>query len=231
MAFATQIGDRILAFSVDRGYRYLFLSLILILLAFPLVKEYAPGRFLLDIFVSFVMIASMMAAVRTRTSLHIGLVLLSILLVARWAESVTNAPLLVFLSLILTTIYWSYVIVEILIDIFLYRSKVTGGMIYGALSVYLLIGLAFAFAYTIVDIVVPGSFDGISYVMAEEGHREFHGFLYFSFVTLTTLGYGDILPIMPAARAMAYMEAILGQIYLTVLVARLVSMYVAPSKD
>ena len=104
-------------------------------------------------------------------------------------------------------------------------------MIFGALSVYLLIGVVFSFLFIIVETVVPGSFDGLTFHIADDSPREFHSFMYFSFVTITTLGYGDLLPIQPAARALAYMEALVGQIYLTVLVARLIGMYIAQKKD
>ncbi len=221
------LQNRILSFSLDHGYRYLLLSLVLILLAYPIVSEYEAGRFILDVFVSLLLLTSLMAAVKTRRSLRFGLVLVVIIVIARWAETATGAPPLIFFSFITSTIFWSYVVVEILIDIFLYRKTVTADMIFGALSVYLLIGIVFSFVYVILETLVPGSFDGLAFSVGDDNHREFHRFMYFSFVTITTLGYGDLLPILPAARAFAYMEAIVGQIYLTVLVARLVGMHIA----
>ena len=219
--------DRVLLISLDNGYRFLLFSLVLILLAYPVISQYAAGRFILDVFVSLLLLSSLMAAVKTRRSLRIGLFLVVIIVISQWAETVTDAPALIFFSFVASTMFWIYVIVEILVDIFLHRKSVTSDMIFGALSVYLLIGIVFAFAFMIVETLAPGSFDGLTFSMTGDDPREVHRFMYFSFVTITTLGYGDLLPILPAARALAYMEAILGQIYLTVLVARLVAMYIS----
>ena len=77
-----------------------------------------------------------------------------------------------------------------------------------------------------VDFLVPGPFR-----TAQEGTQTSAPMIYFSFVTLTTLGYGDIVPLSPAARALAMVEALLGQLYLTVLVARLVGLHITHSQQ
>jgi hypothetical protein len=89
--------------------------------------------------------------------------------------------------------------------------------LFAALDAYLLVGLVFGVGYALLDHVSPGSF----------GERELdlgRGF-YFSFVTLATLGYGDVVPVSGPARGFAILEAVAGQMYLAVLVARLVSLY------
>ncbi len=91
----------------------------------------------------------------------------------------------------------------------------------GSLSVYLLLGLLWAFAFALLESAVPGSFSGIERGMGFTDYKRFFGF---SFVTLTTLGYGNVVPLTPRADALAVAEAIVGQIYLTVLVARLVAL-------
>jgi hypothetical protein len=86
--------------------------------------------------------------------------------------------------------------------------------------VYLLLGVIWAVAYTMLEMISPGSFGGFTPL---EGRGWDSEWLYFSFVTMTTLGYGDILPISATARALAYMQAIFGQLYVAILVAGLVS--------
>ncbi|HJS73991.1 MAG TPA: potassium channel family protein, partial [Vicinamibacteria bacterium] len=76
--------------------------------------------------------------------------------------------------------------------------------------------------YFLVELFHPGSFSGP--VSAENGAR---GWLYFSFVTLTTVGYGDVLPLHPVARSLAIFEAVAGPLYLAILLARLVSLAMA----
>jgi hypothetical protein len=99
------------------------------------------------------------------------------------------------------------------------HGAVDAERIYAALSVYILAGLAFAVVYWTYEQVWPGSFRMAS------GELSLWRMIYFSFVTLASLGYGDIVPISDAARGMAILEVVSGQMYLAVLVARLVSLY------
>jgi len=103
-------------------------------------------------------------------------------------------------------------------------SEINANRIVGAVCVYLLLGVIWAMAYTIIEVVSPGSFAGFS-PMDDLGWDS--EWLYFSFVTMTTLGYGDILPVSATARGFAYMQAIVGQFYIAVLVAGLVGAYVS----
>ena len=103
------------------------------------------------------------------------------------------------------------------------QDEITREVISGALAIYLLWGLMWTHGYSILGHLQPGSF---SYpdILAK---LDFASFNYFSFVTMTTLGYGDISPVSPPARAMAITQAITGQVYLAVLVARLVGINIA----
>ena len=93
---------------------------------------------------------------------------------------------------------------------------------HAALGAYLLIGLFFGLAYSVLEKVAPGSFALAGQPLA--GDLREAGAIYFSFVTLATLGYGDIVPLTATARGLAVIEAIGGQLYIAVLVARLVSL-------
>ena len=91
-----------------------------------------------------------------------------------------------------------------------------------------------SFAYVLIDIYFPSSFSGLTLPVAD-GHfliaKHFFRYVYFSFTTLTTLGYGDIHPLSQPAQALTYLEAVAGQFYLTVLVARLVGLHLSKSKE
>jgi len=108
------------------------------------------------------------------------------------------------------------------------RRPVTADKIFGALSAYLLLGLLWATVYALFDLLLPGSFslpDGL-----QAGRQALPAWsIYFSYTTLTTLGYGDITPTLPAAQSFAFMEAACGQIFLAVLVARLVALHIVHS--
>jgi hypothetical protein len=94
-----------------------------------------------------------------------------------------------------------------------------------ALSLYLLVGLIFALLFALVDKILPGSFHFTDSRAHDPSDKTFTELVYFSYVTLATLGYGDIVPLSGPAKGLAILEAIIGQIYLVVVVARLVSLY------
>jgi len=102
-------------------------------------------------------------------------------------------------------------------------GPITFHRIQGAMASYLLLGVIWAHAYALLVQLRPGAFSGP--VSAADGPR---AFLYFSFVTLATVGYGDVLPVHPVARSLAMLEAVTGSLYLTTVIARLVSLAVAP---
>jgi hypothetical protein len=94
-----------------------------------------------------------------------------------------------------------------------------------ALSLYLLLGLIFALIFTVFAELRPGSFHFSVARPADSAAKPLSDMVYFSFVTLATLGYGDIVPLSPSVKGLAILEAIVGQMYLVVVVARLVSLY------
>ena len=102
--------------------------------------------------------------------------------------------------------------------------EISANRIVGAVAVYLLLGVLWAVAYTVVDLTWPGSFKGFDAGAGSEWNSEW---LYYSFVTMTTLGYGDISPVSPIAQLLAYLQAIFGQLYIAILVAGLVGAYIS----
>ena len=101
------------------------------------------------------------------------------------------------------------------------EGPVTHSRIQGAIAVYLLFGIGWAHAYHIAETLHPGSFATTAAAMSNVSD-----WVYYSFVTLTTVGYGDITPARPIARTLSIGEALTGQLYLAVLIARLVAMEV-----
>jgi len=101
------------------------------------------------------------------------------------------------------------------------EGRVGGERISAALCVYMLVGIAFGGFFATLDQLEPGSL----VQSAARGALDTDGAIYFSFVTLATLGYGDVTPVSGPARALAILESVFGQLYLVVLVARLVSLY------
>ena len=125
-----------------------------------------------------------------------------------WPDLVTVATVLLF----------SFVILSQVVS----PGPVTVARVEGAVAVYLLLGIGWASAYAVAEHFFPGSFVSTISVPATV-----NDWVYFSFVTLTTVGYGDVVPVHRVARSLAIGEALTGQLYIAVLLARLVSLEVS----
>ncbi len=110
----------------------------------------------------------------------------------------------------------------------IFGTQMNANRLVGAICVFLLLGVIWSLAYSLLEQFVPNSFRGFS---PGFGPGSDSGWLYFSFVTLTTLGYGDITPVTAMARSLSYMQAVAGQFYVAVLVAGLVSAYISDLRD
>jgi voltage-gated potassium channel len=145
--------------------------------------------------------------------------------------SATNLPELRALRMI--EILLAILFFAVLLSASLYYTikdhTITFNHLCGAVCTYLFIGLIWSYAYLLIELLIPASFN---YVIQFDllGAKSLE-FMYYSFVTLTTLGYGDISPASDIAKTISWMEAITGQLYLTMLIALLIAKYVAHSQS
>ena len=109
-------------------------------------------------------------------------------------------------------------------------ERVTGDAIAGGVCVYLLIGMPWGAVFTTLELLQPGSFLQGGAPIAREAHGPYGELLYFSYVTVMTIGYGDILAATPVARMLSVLAALSGQLYLAVFVAGLVGMLAAQGR-
>lgn len=132
-------------------------------------------------------------------------------------------------------LFLSYVLAIVVKSVFR-AGEITSDILCGAVSVYLLFGVLAGFVFVLIEFLLPGSFVISSIhlpaVQQEASFARDPGWLlYFSFVTLTTVGYGDVLPANPVARSAAVLVAVIGQILLMVQIARLVGLHVAQGAE
>lgn len=110
-------------------------------------------------------------------------------------------------------------------------GRVTADVLRGTICVYFMIGFAFATLYTLIELVYPGSFFDLKDKIALFPHGHYHSeMVYFSFITLLAIGYGDITPVGDIGQMFAVSEGLIGQFYLAILVARMVSVYAVRAK-
>lgn len=198
---------------------------------FPLVETGHLGRSLIGLGLSAVLVAGIFAVAQGRGLRTVAVALAVLALGTEWLCSLFEIHELAIARLLTALVFLAFTTVGMLIQV-VRPGRITGHRIRGALAVYLMLGLVWGMTFTLVDVLVPGSFD-LPENMAEAGlhpsERRLPSMVYFSFVTLSTVGYGEIVPLSPAARNLALLEALIGPLYLAVLVARLVSLEIAHS--
>jgi hypothetical protein len=205
----------------------LLIALLALLLLYPFFAGSVMAHAFWDICSSAILLLGIYAISHVRRRLVIAVVLAIALLGTKWSGYIIANEMLLLVNNGLGVIFFTFTACLLLADV-LRKGAVTADKIYGALCVYLLIGLTWGFMFLTLEGFQPGSFQfgqaRLSGIEKDPGTL-----VYFSFVTLSTVGYGDITPLTPPARAFAFMEAIIGQIYLAVLVARLVGLHIAYS--
>lgn len=210
----------------DRGLSALLFFLVALIF---LVPVFGPGerfgRLVMDAVFTLLMLAGLASISRQRTAATVVGTIAVIGIAIRWlgrvapSEGMELATAVSGLASIVT------LAVVVLVQVFR-AGPVNRHRILGAIAVYLLLGLAWGEAYSAVALVAPGAFHPVGGDVPEPER-----WLYYSFVTLTTVGYGDITPVGPLARSLAILEALTGQLYPAILLARLVALEVGSRKD
>jgi hypothetical protein len=231
--------DRPMRFVRRHGFVLLFITLLFFLLLVPIVhqvrEDLRPGTapILEGIVFIAVLAAAVMAVTKSRASLllSLGLGVPTAVLGVVHVFSVWDGIAVV--RHLFGVGFLGYVIAMMLLFIFV-SQRVTFNTVCASLCVYLLLGVLWSIAYSVVDLLDPAAFycslpGGQPSPVLQISKAGPSGALYFSFATLTTLGYGDIVPTSPIARILASTEAITGQLYLAVLVARLVGLHIVES--
>lgn len=187
----------------------------------PLLTPYLGLALFMDLFNAVLFFSGILAVAGNRRNLVISMITGLVFLAATIGHRFTGNILLPRVIDISGVIFLSILIIDFCAYI-VRRNTITVDIISGAIAAYLMMAVLWAFIYHIIYTLDPASFN-IPQRLAHDGRI----MLYFSLVTLTTLGYGDISPVSPMARSWVVLEALVGQIYLVVVVAMLVGMFVS----
>ena len=174
-----------------------------------------------DLLFSILLVAGVFMVVRHRILQWTAGMFVLLAIAVRWVGIVFGTPRLLFLNGVLTLL--AALTFLLIVLWWVYREgSVTGHRVRGAIAAYLLLALCFSLAYDLIEYVHPGSFTlplGGTQAIARSA-----SFLYFSVVTLTTVGFGDIAAVHPVARSLVMVEALVGTLYPAILLARLVTL-------
>ncbi len=225
-----------------RPHKFLTLLVALLLLAVldPLVPGKRIAAAVFDLSLCLVFVAGIFAVSRRRRLFLLALTLGVPALIATWVIGRAEGPgdavgdALVVGRLAVQLLFLGFVVGRVLYEV-MQGERVTTDRLCGAMCVYLLLGVIWTLLYSMILQLQPGAFAGELLDRASQGgpdslHAQFSVMAYYSFVTLSTLGYGDILPVSVAARTFSWLEAVTGQLYLAVLIARLVGLHIAHAR-
>ena len=220
-----------------------YLLLLASLLLFVAVRPLVVGHYLKALWIegsAGLLVLIFVASMRWRVFV-IATVLFAVamgssfLLGVTWSETTPSRHFLLTVCTLTATITFLGFICGVILHEVLVSVPVTWNTVWGALCVYLLAGAICAYLYFLIYLMDPGSFSGAFSQGSPVGSsatldRQSAAFTYYSFATLATLGMGDITPRSPLARTLSWLEAVLGQIYLAVLVARLIALQRPPDE-
>jgi len=199
----------------------LLITILGFIIGGPFVDDIFHYEAVTDIFLTIIFIFGIYAISREKKHIYMALLLAAPMFIATWLSHLhQNIDLFVFGHLFGAILVGF--LIKLLVNFIFFQKEVTKEVIYAAVVVYLLLALLWAFAYLTLDYFYPNSF-----TFPEVSATNFYRYLYFSFVTITTLGYGDISPLTQKAGSLVILEAVTGQIYLVVIVAWLVGMHVS----
>lgn len=212
----------------SRRFVILLKVLIVFLLLSPLFDETGARGFGLVLLSTLVALTTIYAASAERRHLILGLCLGAMWALFAWsallwpfgATQVAADLFFISLSFLAISVAFQRVLLSEI-------RRVDINVVCGGIVIYLLLGIVWAMSYRVLEELAPGSLS----LTTSNGPPPWSELLYYSYTTLTTLGYGDIVPLRSFARIWATMEAIAGVLYLAVLIARIVSLYRLEAAD
>ena len=203
-----------------------FLSLLFLALFIGPMIDSPAVRLLTSLFFSLLMVAGVFAiSRRPLVRCFAGLAAFAAIAL-RWLTHIMPTPAVRCWSSLALLVFMVTLTVVLLVKVFMDDRPVTGNRIRGAIAAYLMFGVTWSILYGLIDQLLPQAFN-LSAGGGNYNPETQESLVYFSFVTLTTLGYGDITPTHHISRMFAVMEALTGQLYPATLLARLVSLEVS----
>jgi voltage-gated potassium channel len=213
---------------VRGNFAYLLISLLGFLLLTAFLAQYPAigGDQVLMLLIEATLIIGIWSLVRQRFWFVFGLVLIAIGAVNIILDAIIHHSWAPYVNLVVALMFYLFT-TGIAFRALFTGERIDLNMLMGSICVYILVGISWSILYFFETVIHSGAFNGISDLSTKQ---QFMDLLYYSFVTLSTLGYGDVTPLTPVARTLAYLEALFGQFYIAILVASFVGMHISRSK-
>jgi hypothetical protein len=226
-SFASGLSPRLAVLRRPGQFTFLLIAILAFLLLPSFFINYESTGVLASTFLSLLLISALYVFPR-HGEFRIACIVAVPTLVGRWLVLAFSGSVILIAAVLLCWLCFLVLTDLAILRQVLGATRVTNDTISGAICGYLMMGLIFAFVYALVGLAYPGSFQLQGKVLLPEVHRLFYqremgSLIYYSFVTIATVGYGDIAPLSAPARIIAPLEAIAGQFYIAILIARLVS--------
>ncbi len=208
---------------------YRFLLLLLSTLLVLILPALASTGWLSDLFfdgtISFLFIQSMIAAHLRPSRKRIAQVIVFSLIALFWLKPLGIESDYIELVKGFSLLFFFTLVVLSMIRFMIRSQSVDMNVLLASVNIYLLIGIIFAFVAIMIDRVYPGAYGFPDHI----GKHTIVPFLYYTFITMTTVGYGDIVPHVPATQTLAYLIAVTGQFYTAIVISFLVGKYLVHS--
>ena len=204
------------------------LAVLLLLILIAPLSSGPESEIVVEFFLDLVLVTGAYSAAARKGNPWPFRILTSVTLLWRWVALLFESGQVDLGAMVMTAI-WLAVAVGTVTKALFEQEDADTNLILAAVVVYLLAAVTFAQVFEILELIQPGSFSGVP----DGGHpRELgNALLYFSFVCITTMGYGDILPVSELARPLAVLEGVFGTLYLAVMIARLVGLHIKGSAE
>jgi hypothetical protein len=216
--------------STESGLTGLLIFSLGYLIVLNSLSEFDFGRAVARLFFSLIILSGVLATFKQRWLHGLAIVLAVASLALNWVEEIRPGGALTILNAGLSLIYLGFLLAAVAAQVFR-EGRVTGHRICGAIVVYLLLGSLWAQLYQVVALTIPHAFRLPEGLAGGDPDLLQRTMTYFSFITLTTTGYGDITPVHPVARTLTMLEALVGQLYPAITLARLVSLAVVHQNE
>ena len=199
------------------------IALVVVLIGIPFVEPFDQNKHIEAFLMTLVLVSGVLAVGGRRRTLILGVILVLPALAGKWLNHYWPEQAAVEFFYVTGLLFLIFLIWEFLRFI-LRAPRVDSEVICAGMAIYLLLGLLWMFLYLLVARTAP---DAFTFTTGPATDQSLHGAnaFYFSLITLSTVGYGDIVPVSHVARMLAAMEAITGTLYVAVLISRLVALY------